>query len=300
MRKTVEWLTGRPWRLPLVFLLSAVVPDDSYTWLVALVFTTALLTLVCLREGFGRALELMITGVLVVAVVGYVMQRVEQGVGHPRVESRLVMWIPALLTGLVIRRSQSLALGIQLLLLAALAFTGGLFLLTDPVGYWTAGWSELDPDVLRVLTGILGSGYLVCLIGGILLARSAERLLRERPVPAPARGEAGTRRGEFSHLAMGKVLATVCALCFVLGAFDEAVLFANAAWVLAAGFAFQGLSVVQEWLLQRNLTGPWLPVLCVALALAIPVTVPLMATLGFVDNWLDLRTRLRPGGGPGT
>jgi hypothetical protein len=291
MRSVVEWLLARSWRVPFLFLLVAVVPDNGYLWLVALVLTTALLTFVALREGFGRGLELMIAGVIVVAVVGYLMQRAQADVWYPRVDSRLVLWGPALVTAVVIRRTQSLALGLQLLMVVALCLTAGLFLVADPVAYWTMGWSDLDADLLRVLTGILFAGYLVCLIGGITLARSAERIARERGAPgAPPRA----LPGEFSGLSMGKVLASLCALCFCLGVFDDAVYFANATWVLAAGFAFQGLSVVQEWLLQRNMQGPWLPLLCVALALGSPVTVPLMAALGFVDNWFDLRAKLRP------
>jgi hypothetical protein len=293
MQRTVDWLLARPWRAPLTFVLLGIIPDNSYVWLFGLVLTTALLTLVCLRNGFGRALELMLTGLLMVAVVGYLMQRVDDAVWYPQIDSRLAMWVPAVLTGLVIRRTQSLALGIQLLVLVALGLTGALFALTDPVDYWRAGWSsELRPELLRVLTGILAAGYLVCLISGILLARAAERMAAPGDGSPPSAG--ALERGEFATLTMGKVLATVCALFFLLGVFESAVYFANGTWVLAAGFAFQGLSVLQEWLAQRNMTGPWLVLLCLALALAIPVTVPLMAALGFVDNWFDLRTQLRP------
>jgi hypothetical protein len=297
MRKTVDWLVDRPWRMPVVFLLLAVVPDNSYVWLVAMVLTTALITFVCVRDGFGRALELMIGGLLLVAVVGYLMQRISAEAWFPRIDSRLVMWGPALFTGLVIRRTQSLVLGIQLLLLVALAVVGVLFVLGDPIAFW-AGQSDLDTDLLRVLTGILGAAYLLCLIGGILLGRTGERMARDRRESAGGRritAQDGMPRSEFASLAIGKVLATAWALCFLVGVYDPAVYFANAAWILAAGLAYQGLSVAQAWLQKRNMTGPWLPVMCVAMAVGMPVAVPLMAVLGFVDNWFDLRRRTSRG-----
>ncbi len=285
MQKIVDWLLARAWRLPLTFVLLAIIPDGSYLWLLGLLASTAILVLVGLREGAGPALRLGVTGVLAVAVVAYLMQAVQPGVLHPMLSSRLLLWVPGLLAALVVRRSQSLVLGVQALLLLGLGALGAVFLVDDPVAWWSRQWGDdLQGDVLRVMTGVVTATCTALVIGALLLGRRAERLA----------GRGGGAAREFGALSMGKVLSVMAVAFFLLGAVESAVYFANGTWVLAAGFAFQGLAVTHVWMTSRGLRGGWLVALYVAIGLTFFATVPLIAALGFVDNWFNLRRRLRP------
>lgn len=283
MSAIVGWLLGKPWRLPLLFALVAVVPDSDQggTHLIAWVLSTTLLVLATLRQGLGGGLQLGVTGVLAVATVGYLMQRVEPGVIHPNLDVRLLLWGPALLIAAVIRRTQSLALGLQLLTLLGIAAVGVLFLATDPTEYWAS--FDMAPEIARVATGGAAAFYVGFVMLAVLLARRGDR--------AASRAEG---REEFVRLSMGRSLALLAGAVFLLGLVPSAVFFANAVWVLVVGFAVQGVAVANVWMDARGLTGAWAIALYVALAMSIAVTLPLMAGLGFIDTWFDLRRRIGP------
>ncbi|MEO0973357.1 MAG: hypothetical protein AAFX85_09690 [Pseudomonadota bacterium] len=280
MKAVADWLLDKGWRVPLVFVLMAIVPDESGRWLplIAWIASTAVLALATMASGHGRGVQLAFTGALAVAVVGYVMQRVEPGVAYPDLESRLLLWVPALICAATVRRSGSLTLGVQTLLLIGLGALAVVFLLTDPYAYWID--RELGVDEARVATGLFVAAYVGFVAVAVLLAHAGAR-----------RADDASQGAGFSSLAMGQGLAVTSGVMFLVALAPSANYFANALLVLAVGFGFQGLAVASAWMEMRGLTGMWAVALYAAMLLAIMVTAPLMVGIGYIDNWLHLRRR---------
>ncbi len=281
MKAIAEWLLAKGWRIPLTFVLMAVVPDQSGQWLPLLAWIggTAILVLATLRSGADRGIQLTITGALAVAVVGYTMQRVEAGVAHPDLLTRLLLWVPALISAAVVRRTRSLTFGMQVLLLVGLVGLGLVFLLADPYAYWIS--REVSPEDARLATGIFVAAYVGFVAASVLIAHY---------------GESGGREQEhwgFSTFAMGKSAAVVSAVMMLAALSPAALYFENAVIVLGVGFALQGLAVANAWMAGRGLTGMWAVALYAGMLLAIMVTLPLLVGIGFIDNWLQLRQRGR-------
>ncbi|MEM9387780.1 MAG: hypothetical protein AAGA68_22190 [Pseudomonadota bacterium] len=269
--------------MPLTFVLMAVVPDQTGQWLALLsaIAGTAILALATLRSGFGRGLQLSLTGVLAVAVVSYVMQRVEPGVAHPDLLTRVLLWAPALVSASVVRQTRSLTMGLQVLLLLGLGVMGLVFLLADPYGYWLS--RDVPPEDARLSTGIFAAAYALFVAAALFAAHHGERS-----------GRPQEEHWGFASLAMGKGVATVSAgLMLVALLLPGSIYIANAVIVLGVGFALQGLAVANAWMEGRGFAGMWAVALYAGMLLAIMVTLPLLVGIGFIDNWLQLRQRWR-------
>ncbi|MEO0421458.1 MAG: hypothetical protein AAF184_03920 [Pseudomonadota bacterium] len=281
MKAIAEWLLAKGWRVPLTFVLMAVVPDQTgQLAILAAISGTAILAVATLRSGFGRGLELGITGVLAVAVLSHVMERVEPGVAHPDLLVRVSMWAPALVCAAVIRRTRSLTLGVQVLLLIGLGVMGLVFLLADPYAYWLT--LELEPKYARVWTGISVAAVALFVAIALLLAHHGERSGRTQ------------EHWGFDTLAMGKGVAMVSAVLMLISVLvPEQLYIANAVIVLGVGFALQGLAVASAWMEGRGFSGMWAVALYAGMLLSSVVTLPLMVGIGFIDNWLQLRQRWR-------
>lgn len=282
MKAIAEWLLAKGWRVPLTFVLMAVVPDQTGQWLalLAAIGGTAILALATLRSGFGRGLELTLTGVLAVAILSHVMQRLEPGVAHPDLLTRVLLWAPALVSAAVIRRTRSLTMGLQVLLLLGLGVMGAIFLLADPYAYWLS--RNVPPEDARLSTGIFAAAYALFVAAALLVAHHAERSGRS------------PEHWGFSSLAMGKGVASASAgLMLVALLWPESMYIANGVIVIGVGFALQGLAVVNAWMEGRGFAGMWAIALYAGMLLAIMVTLPLLVGIGFIDNWLQLRERWR-------
>jgi hypothetical protein len=102
----------------------------------------------------------------------------------------------------------------------------------------------------------------------------------------------GPRLGaEFRRLKLGRWLGWTATVLLALGVAFAAPLVQNLLPMAVMGFLFQGLAVAHAWVHAKQ----WNPVVLVGLYVLLvvsPATVA-VAIVGLVDNWLDLRKRLR-------
>jgi hypothetical protein len=218
-----------------------------------------------------------------------------------------VVWGPAWLVATVLQRTVSLPL--------AVAAAGGLGMLlilgihaavADPAAFWQGVIGPLfaaleqqggsvDPSaeeamqaLAGVMTGALGAGVTLSLALTLFLARWWQAML-QKP---------GGFRAEFHALRLDGRLAWVALAVAVAGAVVPAgpgVVAGHLTLVLVVLYLLQGVAVVHGAAGARGLGWQWLALLY-ALLLLVPYTIPVVAALGFLDTWLDVRRRLAPAG----
>lgn len=219
-----------------------------------------------------------------------------------------VVWGPAWLVATVLQRTVSLPLAVT-----AAAGLGMLLILgihaavADPAAFWESLLGPLfaaaleqqgggvDPSaeeamqaLAGVMTGALGAGVTLSLALTLFLARWWQAML-QKP---------GGFGAEFHALRLDDRLAWVALAVAVAGAVLPAgpgVVAGHLTLVLVVLYLLQGVAVVHGAAGARGLGWQWL-VLLYALLLLVPYTIPVVAALGFLDTWLDVRRRLAPAG----
>jgi hypothetical protein len=221
-----------------------------------------------------------------------------------------VVWGPAWLVATVLRRTVSLPLAVMTAAgLGALLILGIHAAVADPAALWEGQLQQvfsaleqqgggLDPsaeEAMRalagVMTGALGAGVALSLALTLFLARWWQAML-QKP---------GGFRAEFHALRLDDRLAWVALAIAVGGAVapgGAGVVAGHLTLVLVVLYLLQGIAVVHGTAGARGLGWQWLALLY-ALLLLVPYTIPVVAALGFLDTWLDVRRRLAPtGNGP--
>ena len=201
--------------------------------------------------------------------------------------------------GALLRRTGNLAFAFQAAVLLALLLVAALSLLGSPSSTLIAAALKEFADLLReggtpneeVEAFIARSG--VMLLAGAVFLQLIGALLLSYWWVTLVRGEL-TFGAEFRQLTVGRALGAILTLLLLLGLVFAAPLVQNLAPLALLAFMLQGLAVLsaaahaQGWR-----TAVLVPVYVVAALLAVFVALPL-CLLGLVDNWFDLRSRLRP------
>lgn len=292
MRAIAEWLVARPLNATLGLAATLALP-----WLGFL--SGVVLVLLVLKQGPQLAVLEAIAAGVVLAVLSAVLQAPVAAV----VQGAVSIWLPALLFGIVLSMTRSLALTLQLSVIVAIGAMVVFFLMPgDPVAFWeevllavAAAWRELglteQADVLTaelrpvaeqmtMVAAIIGwSVHAVTLVLGY-------KLFRQLP------GE-GPRYGRFRDLNLGRVIALLMAIASIAAFLSNAPWLQNIAFVLFAVFWMQGLAIV-HWLYGEG----QLPLLAVV---AVYVLAPFLnvfmlvglAITGYVDAWFDFRRHPR-------
>ncbi|MGI9291516.1 MAG: hypothetical protein ACR2QG_09620 [Gammaproteobacteria bacterium] len=205
-----------------------------------------------------------------------------------------VSWAAWLILGSVKATTGSLTLALQTaVMLAALAGFGFLLWGYDPADYgreilesFFEPLSEQDPGLdideeawarligVMMLPATLVGWVIALLFGGALAGRV-------QPEQAPK---------QFRDLRMGVVIGVLAAIAGVGAIFSRA---ADGLLLLfTVGFMFHGLAVLVWWAEQRKWPQGWWIGLCI-LPILLPdffvITALLLAAIGFVDNWFDMR-----------
>ena len=106
----------------------------------------------------------------------------------------------------------------------------------------------------------------------------------------------GGFRQEFHRFRLDRALAYV-ALPFLLGVFFTggglADFFRDGALLIGSAYLVQGMALVHGISGAVGASQAWLVGFYVLLVIAMPQAVVIVATLGYVDAWLDFRARLR-------
>ncbi|MFP4132317.1 DUF2232 domain-containing protein [Thiohalospira sp.] len=216
-----------------------------------------------------------------------------------------VVWAPAWLVATVLRRTVSLPLAVTtaagLGILLILGIHGAV---ADPAAFWEGQLEQifatleqqgggLDPSaeeameaLAEMMTGALGAGIAVSLSLTLFLGRWWQAIL-QKP---------GGFRAEFHALRFDDRLAWLALAIAVGGAVapgGTGVVAGHLTLVLVVVYLLQGMAVIHGSAGARGLGWQWLA-LVYALLLLVPYTIPVVAALGFLDTWLDVRRRLAP------
>lgn len=291
MQALAAWLVARPQNAVIALAATLLLP------LLQMV-SGVIMVLLVLKQGVRLA-------VIEAAAAGAILASVALVTGSPLIQilvATLSTWVPAIMLGLVLQRTRSLALTLQVsVLVAALAVLGFYVVIDDMVAYW-------DP-VMTVLLEWTGENNL----------QEQARLMKAEPVMAANMltmaivlsswmlytvylvfgywlyklipGKSGDY-GRFSDLSFGRVIALIMAVVSLLAFVTGAAWLQSVAFVLFAVFWLQGLAVV-HWLhsvgnlplLVVIMTYVLLPFLHVFLIMA-------LAVLGYTDAWFTFRRRV--------
>jgi hypothetical protein len=209
-------------------------------------------------------------------------------------------WVlgPPLALGVLLRRSGSLTLCLQIAVLAGAVMIAVLHAtLGDPERFWAPFVRDLAQEMQRrglpmdlAEDGLVETlartlwGWVTVLT--VLLAMCALFLARwwqTRP------GQAGRFGAEFQQLRLGVVLGVVAAAVIVASLPSQQPLVDDLGRLFMGALMIVGLAAAHRFKAEGRLNGAWLWAIYGLLVLAAPVMVAAMAGWGFVDNWLRSR-----------
>ena len=253
----------------------------------------AVVALVALRKGPGPALLTASAGLPVVAVAAWL-----SGLGMALPLAVAGVWAPVIALSQVLRRTGSLALGLQAGAVLALAILAGWYLLTPepqvlmrglieqqfiPVLERMQRGIEFDEQQLESLAG-LAPGFIAA--GSLLVTVVA--LLVGRWWQAVAYNPGGFRH-DFHRLRHGRSATALVGLAVAIALASGHPIAVGAALTGATVLLMQGVAVAHGTVAALRQSSLWLWALYGALIfMPLPVSVALTVT-GGLDNWMDFR-----------
>lgn len=268
------------------------------------VLSGAALALVTLRLGPRQGLTVLLGASIITALfMSLVFKAVALGLVFT-----LLLWLPALLLALVLRSSASWSMTIDAVAALGLAAIMLFYAVVgDPVQFWEASLSQLLelmmanagsagdmariqeqlPQFARWLTGMLVGALVLGQLLSLMLARWWQALLYNP----------GGFRREFYELRQSRSAAIVVVLVLLLslpdlgGVSDMA---GDMMIVIVMVYGIVGLAVVHAVVGRKGRHVGWLVGLYVLLFILPPQTLMMLASLGFVDSWMNFRGRLPP------
>lgn len=273
-------------------LLAFIIPPLG--WLSA-----AAVAVVVLQLGPQRGIQL----IALASIASMVLAWLALGSPMPVFGLILLLWLPVWLAAVVLRRSVSLNLSLQVI-----AGMGVLLVLILQLGF-----PQLDAElgkefsqmidqlmkqqaddtarqhlastldmVLQMTPAILAAGMMLSTVIGLLLGRWWQAVLYNP----------GGFAREFNQLRLGRVLAAVTTVVLVLVISLQVKLLMLLLVVLLTIYLIQGLAVVHGIIDARHLNRAWLLGLYLGLFLLPQIVALPLAVSGLMDAWIDFRRRL--------
>ncbi|MFN2308466.1 MAG: DUF2232 domain-containing protein [Gammaproteobacteria bacterium] len=257
----------------------------------------AVVALVTLRLGAWEGLMVLAAAAVALALLG----QLAGGLALPMALSALVLWLPVWGLGAILRLSRSLALALQ----AAAGLGVALVLLAhlwlgDPAAWWAPrieamlapllATQDLDigaylPELARWMTALSVAALVLGVLLSLLLARAWQAALYNP----------GGFGDEFRGLRLGRGFALAGLAVIVLAQLPVAglaTLAADAVPTLLVVYLLQGLALAHAAARHKQAHRGWLIGLYLLLLFAAPQVVSLVALLGWLDTWIDVRARL--------
>jgi hypothetical protein len=259
----------------------------------------------------GPAYGLIVSGVATVGMGA--LAWLALGSPLPVVGVLLLLWVPVLALSVVLRSTRSLGLAAQV--------AGGLGILIiliahvtmdDPAATWLGilepfrealvkdgvvteqASAAVFAELAGWMTGAFAAALVAQLLLGLFIARWWQALLYNP----------GGFGEEFRDLRLGRSFGVVALLLLAaLPFFDGVGLAANMLLVLSVLLLLQGLAVAHQVRALKQARQAWLVGFYVVLILFMPQTLLLVACVGLVDIWADIRARVaatRPPGPSGS
>jgi len=267
--------------------------------------SSAAIALVTLRKGATEGLMVgafsgLASGLLALAVLGSPV---------PAIGFALALWLPAWMLGLVLRQSRSLDLTVQLAALFGLLILVGIHLQADdPTRYWAdllepmrenlverglveaAASEQLVAEISRWMTGAFAATFYFQLLLALFIGRSWQAQLYN-----PGGFSAEFRAFRVQN-GVGYLTAGLVALVLLT---EDAMWASELLLVSAPLFFIQGVAIVHSLAHSYAAGRGWLIGFYALLVLIMPHAEILVAGLGLVDVWADVRARVAAGPGGG-
>jgi hypothetical protein len=237
-------------------------------------------------------------GVMVAAGASLLLALVMWTIGRPIPVGLIYsLWVlgPPLALGVLMRRSGSLTLCLQVAVLAGAVMVVLLHAtLGDPERFWAPFVRDLAQEMQRrglpmdlEADGLVETlartlwGWVTVLT--VLLAMCALFLARWWQT----RPEQGGRFGaEFQQLRLGLVLGAAAAAAIVASLLSQRALVDDLARLFLGALMVVGLAAAHRYKAEGRMNAAWLWAIYALLVFAAPLTVAALAGWGFVDNWL--------------
>jgi hypothetical protein len=272
-------------------LLALLFPPLSY-------LSGAAVALVTLRHGAREGLIVLVGASVAAALLGLVVV----GGILPALLLALVLWLPLWVLALILRYSASLVLTVQVAALLGVLWVLIIYaMFRDPVEGWfdlleplkpalqqmDLGRSAADLDqqlqaLAQLMTGMLAAVLVLSLMLNLFLARWWQSLLFHP----------GGFREEFHGLRLGRVLSALTLILFAVARLGDGTLAHMAqdmVWVATAVFLLSGLALVHRVVAHLKAHVGWLIAIYVLLFVDPMHVLPILALVGLVDSWLNLR-----------
>ncbi|OBS08729.1 hypothetical protein [Acidihalobacter prosperus] len=262
--------------------------------------SAAVVALVTLRHGFDQGLIVLGWGGAAIAALAALLL----GAPLTGVIYAVAQWLPVLLFAQLLRGSASWATVMTVLAAVGLAIVLGVHLLVpDTAQVWTEllqrnlgelfkragmGPAEVTATIARAAhyaTGAFAMSLVLSVSLSLMLARAWQASLYNP----------GGFRDEYTRWRLGVVLAGFAALLVVLILVMHNALLVELAMVVLTPFLLQAIGLLHGLVRQGGMSVGWLVGLYVLLFLAPPQMGSLLAAVGVVDSFADLRTRFRRG-----
>jgi hypothetical protein len=256
--------------------------------------------LVTLHLGAKEGMQVVIGATLGVMVMSFFM------INEPTyaLVYGLLLWLPAWLLATLLRNTKSLGLTIQA---AAVLGVIAVLLLFAMMGNAVQVWREvlvaakqilqqLEPgatderleQIIAIyawfMTGTIVALHMsIGLIAPLLIGRSWQAKLFNP----------GGLREEFNQLRFSRAFFVVTSLITVLAVLTKSPVDDNIVLVLIMAYMFYGLAVVHGSVDRAGVGSKWLAGVYVLMLVLGQLVIGMLAALGFVDTWLDVRARIK-------
>ena len=257
------------------------------------VLSGGIAALLVLVSGVRQALIISIAAAGLLAIMTLLTQ------GNPLfvAGSKLIIWLIVIAVASVIKKTGSLKFALQILVLLAMVAAGTwVMAIPDPAAFWGEDlmaanavlfgeFGEAQLELVREMAvympAVIACSVLLTVLAGLMLGRWCQSSL-QKP---------GAFAVEARLLGLGRVVAIVGLLIFVVAAVTGHALFVNLALVLGFGFVIHALSVVHALVAMMSLPAGFLVAIYATLVFLAALVGPIMASLGFMDVWMDFRAR---------
>ncbi len=286
MKAFVVWVLARRYRLVLLAIMSAPLLP---------VVAAALTSLDTTRRGAVQGLGGALLGAAGMMMLAFVLGT-SPAVFAP---AALVTFLSGVGIG-VLLTAGGLTLAFQVAVLASFAVIGAVSLfasgareLFEPFIAELAEFFRANGATPEQIALIEGPGGMVLVAGAFFSQLMGALVLAYWWLTLAA----GDRRfgAEFRSLKLGRLLGILATTVIVLGLVFDAALVQNLSALALLAFVLQGLAVLHAWAHAKRWHSGFVAPVYVLLVTPLTVVVVLgLSAVGLLDNWFDLRARLRP------
>ncbi len=286
MQAFSKWLLARPHNAVLALTVTLLLPIPQLTGGTIVVF-------LALAQGYRKIMNIVFFTALITAVTLLILG----GSLSSILTLIFVAWLPALLAVVVLVKTQSLTLSLQMLMIVSFAFLLVISLFIPDLAVFWQPYLDVMAQLLRESGMQLEAGLLTADILTIsavfifwliysMVLLFGYSLYKRLPIET-------FEFGQFKDLDFGRIIAIALAALTVIAFLIDSNWFQHTVFAVFAMFMMQGLAIL-HWLKDEGIVQPIIvavvyiifPILQIFLMVA-------LAFIGYIDVWLGFRRRLK-------